>query len=94
MAGPTYKFKIGGVEGTIWDGKYGPSPAISVTKADKDKNFRSGTFVDKDGGKIYLNQRDVINMALVCDQLAREIATMEAKSKEETQEPEKNEPKF
>ena len=54
--GPVYKFKIGGVEGTIWDGKYGPSPAVKITKADKDKNFRSGEFKDEEGKKIYLNQ--------------------------------------
>ena len=84
--GPIYKFKIGGVEGVIWDGKYGLNPAIKMTKMDKEKNFKSASFVYDNGDKVYLNQKDCMALALVCDQLARQCSSMESKGEEEAED--------
>ena len=65
---PLFSINSGAISGSIWEGKYGYSPAIKKAKRNKEGKYEK----DEDGKQIYsdfYNKNDLINLQFVAGEL-------------------------
>ena len=77
---PVYQIKSGGVEGCVWESKYGLQPSIKKPKKTKD-----GKFVKEDGKQVYTdfyNVNDLLNIEYIARRLRDYILDHQEKKDE------------